>query len=285
MIDSHHRFIDLLEECSCPNGAVGSRHLTDVLADVSKHPSLNIVAVLRNIYELAGEVKDNASMKQLNNLLRKILTLRIGMRLMVNEYLQNRRGARVGSPFGSRCCPYDLALAAARDSRSLCRESLGRTPGIKVTGDASATVTYIPAVLQYMLTEFFKNACRAVAEKHYEASHDEELPAIVCSIETEFDGLCITISDEGCGMPKEVLERMWDFFYTTNRTSAWKNGEDDRAFRRSQGVLSGYGVGLPLSRMYARYFGGDLVATSEPGQGTTVRLTINSSSSLYEVFP
>ncbi|CAM9885432.1 unnamed protein product, partial [Phaeothamnion confervicola] len=32
--------------------------------------------------------------------------------------------------------------------------------------------------------------------------------------------------------------------------------------------LAGYGVGLPLSRVYARYFGGDLVLLSMEGFGT-----------------
>ena len=39
--------------------------------------------------------------------------------------------------------------------------------------------------------------------------------------------------------------------------------------------LAGYGVGLPLSRLYARYFGGDLQLLSMEGFGTDVFLHLN----------
>ena len=40
-------------------------------------------------------------------------------------------------------------------------------------------------------------------------------------------------------------------------------------------VLAGYGVGLPLSRLYARYFGGDLDVKSLEGLGTDAYLHLS----------
>ena len=40
---------------------------------------------------------------------------------------------------------------------------------------------------------------------------------------------------------------------------------------------SGYGVGLPLSRLYAQYLGGSLNLMSMPGEGTTAFLHLKRS--------
>ena len=40
-------------------------------------------------------------------------------------------------------------------------------------------------------------------------------------------------------------------------------------------VMAGYGYGLPRSRLYARYFGGDLQVISMDGYGTDVYLHLN----------
>ena len=45
-----------------------------------------------------------------------------------------------------------------------------------------------------------------------------------------------------------------------------------RATSQNTPVLAGWGVGLPLSRTYARYFGGDLDIKSMDGYGTGRRL-------------
>ena len=41
-----------------------------------------------------------------------------------------------------------------------------------------------------------------------------------------------------------------------------------RAEVQRRGAIAGYGVGLPMSRLYAQYFGGDLDVKSVEGLGT-----------------
>ncbi len=68
------------------------------------------------------------------------------------------------------------------------------------------------------------------------------------------DCLMLTVSDTGCGMEPDVLDRAFEPFFTTKDV--------------------GEGCGLGLSRVYgfARQSGGHVTIDSEPGRGTAVTL-------------
>lgn len=72
------------------------------------------------------------------------------------------------------------------------------------------------------------------------------------------DRLTVTITDDGCGMSAETVQKVTDPFYTTRTT------------RR-------VGMGLPLWKMAAEMTGGEMTVQSEPGVGTTVTATFGMS--------
>lgn len=65
------------------------------------------------------------------------------------------------------------------------------------------------------------------------------------------DKLTVTISDDGCGMDAETVQKVTDPFYTSRTT------------RR-------VGMGLPLWKMAAEMTGGSMTVQSAPGVGTVV---------------
>jgi hypothetical protein len=69
--------------------------------------------------------------------------------------------------------------------------------------------------------------------------------------DTQKDILRVKISDDGCGMDKELLERASDPFATTRKTRK-------------------VGLGLPFYRMAAESAGGGFNIESEVGKGTVV---------------
>ena len=67
----------------------------------------------------------------------------------------------------------------------------------------------------------------------------------------------IQMSDDGCGIPPENVEKIFDEFFSTKRL-----GE-------------GTGLGLSITRdIVANFFGGAISVTSTPGQGSTFTLRL-----------
>jgi len=67
------------------------------------------------------------------------------------------------------------------------------------------------------------------------------------------------------------MQRIWSYLFTTANPQILERmlSESDqvRDFDTAS-PLAGLGYGLPISRNYARYFGGDLVIMSMEGYGT-----------------
>ena len=72
----------------------------------------------------------------------------------------------------------------------------------------------------------------------------------------------ISVSDNGCGIAKEHLSRVFDRFYRVD------------ASRSSAGA----GLGLSLVKSITELHGGSATLQSEPGRGTTVTLTFPAAS-------
>ncbi|MBV8257272.1 MAG: hypothetical protein JO073_05580 [Actinobacteria bacterium] len=75
-------------------------------------------------------------------------------------------------------------------------------------------------------------------------------------VEPDPEGVAVSVSDTGPGIPPDVLPRIFEPFFTTKR----QNG--------------GTGLGLAVSHGLAAMHGGDIVVESMPGQGTTFRLVL-----------
>lgn len=77
------------------------------------------------------------------------------------------------------------------------------------------------------------------------------LVSISISVDTKADRLVITITDDGCGMTKEQLDKVTDPFFTTRTTRK-------------------VGLGVPFFQLAAQAAGGSFSIYSTVGVGTTV---------------
>lgn len=80
------------------------------------------------------------------------------------------------------------------------------------------------------------------------------------------------------------MSNIWDYSWTTvDRTkkevSSVFDDQAQHSFERgSGGPMAGLGFGLPISRIYSRYFGGSLEIKNIPGYGCDVFLRIPNIS-------
>ena len=68
----------------------------------------------------------------------------------------------------------------------------------------------------------------------------------------------VEITDHGCGMDEETLQRIFDRFYQADKS------------RKQEGV----GLGLCLVKRILDMLGGQIEVTSKPGEGSTFRVTL-----------
>lgn len=90
-------------------------------------------------------------------------------------------------------------------------------------------------MLRHILFELLKNSMRATIEEH---ENDDELPPIkiVISDGDSNSDIIMKISDEGGGIKRRNINRIWDYFYSTSQIQFLdKDGTD-------------FGVGMRSSR-------------------------------------
>lgn len=90
-------------------------------------------------------------------------------------------------------------------------------------------------MLRHILFELLKNSMRATIEEH---ENDDELPPIkvVISDGDSNSDIIMKISDEGGGIKRRNINRIWDYFYSTSQIQfLGKDGTD-------------FGVGMSISR-------------------------------------
>nr|XP_042716668.1 pyruvate dehydrogenase (acetyl-transferring) kinase isozyme 1, mitochondrial isoform X3 [Chrysemys picta bellii] len=128
-------------------------------------------------------------------------------------------------------------------------------------------VVYVPSHLYHMVFELFKNAMRATMEHYTDRS---VYPPIQVHVTLGNEDLTVKISDRGGGVPMRKIDGLFNYMYST---APRPRVETSRAT-----PLAGFGYGLPISRLYAQYFQGDLKLYSLEGYGTDAVIYIKALS-------
>ncbi len=103
--------------------------------------------------------------------------------------------------------------------------------------------------IEQVVINLLVNACQAVQNKNQSIQ-------VWTTYDKDADQNIIEVIDQGQGMPREVVERVKDPFFTTKRNRG------------------GTGLGLSISDSIIQDHNGRLEFTSEPGKGTTARICL-----------
>ncbi|KAI8984283.1 mitochondrial branched-chain alpha-ketoacid dehydrogenase kinase-domain-containing protein [Mycotypha africana] len=207
---------------------------------------------------------------------------RIGIRMLIGQHVALYRGPRQKDYVGVICTKtniHDVAQDAIANAKFICEEHYGlfKAPEVNVFCPGEIEFMYVPSHLSHMLFELLKNSMRAVVE-NYGTDYEDDYPPIKLIIAQGKEDITIKISDEGGGIPRSNIPLVWTYMYTT----ATAQLESEFSQSDFKAPMAGFGYGLPISRLYARYFGGDLKLISMEGYGTDVYLHLNRLSNSDE---
>mmetsp|Transcript_23954 Transcript_23954/g.50510 ORF Transcript_23954/g.50510 Transcript_23954/m.50510 type:complete len:532 (-) Transcript_23954:232-1827(-) len=214
-----------------------------------------------------------AQMEDTHAFLDRFYLCRIGIRVLIGQYLALRQPP-VDHYVGVICSvtsPYEIVKRAIDDAAFMCTRKYGDAPEVIMSGRLDLTFPYVPTHLHYIMLELLKNSMRATVEWH---GPDADFPPIKVIIADGSDNedVVIKVSDEGGGIPRSNVEKIWSYLFTTADPSIQEGMvgvvENEAVDHGIDSPLAGLGYGLPISRSYCRYFGGDLSIMSMEGYGT-----------------
>ena len=226
-------------------------------------------------------------------LLDRLYTSRISIHLLISMYqaVFKKDERLIQKTVKSDCDVMDVARNAFEDASYMCEREFQEHPELEISGRDTTRrgvdtdnicISYVPAHLHHIFFEVFKNAMKATIENTRKGDKEDELPPIQCLVSKSEGDVSIRVTDQGGGISRDEVDKIWQYTYTSSSPAI----RDRNVLVPGAGGLEshahpmhGLGYGLPLSRVYARYFQGDLRMISMHGLGSDVFCYLKTLSS------
>ena len=186
---------------------------------------------------------------------------RLSIRFLLSQYLEssNNKNNFIGI-INKKCSPVGIVYDCIFNIEKMCYIIYKKYPSIIVNDflDKKKDIIYLDSHLAYIVTEILKNAVFATMENNIKKPINIDLML-------NDDNLIIKISDSALGFKREKINELFNFTFTTANIDKYCD---------KNVIISGFGHGLGMSRIYARYFGGDIMIIPFEGVGTDVYIYI-----------
>ncbi|KAH9063666.1 hypothetical protein EDB83DRAFT_2675163 [Lactarius deliciosus] len=247
------------------------------------------------------------SSEQISSFLNAAIRNRIAVRLIAEQHIVLSRALQDPEQANTNIgvvnmslSPIEMIRMCASFVSELCEATLGAAPPVVIDGVTDATFAYVPVHMEYILTEILKNAFRATVERHHKQHGTggtygaHSLPPVLVTIvpPPRLPGvdkpatLSLRIRDQGGGDEEDDDGGNGGGPYAAQHVGgAAAVGSDaatgglfgeitGKGVEAGLGTIAGLGFGLPMSRLYAQYFGGSLDLYSLDGWGSDVLLKL-----------
>ncbi|KAI9595801.1 hypothetical protein BDF19DRAFT_440101 [Syncephalis fuscata] len=300
--------IKLLLDTPVPKTAEQAIGFTSILHKIREGQRQSIFTLGEGVSPLAS-LEHTEETRQMQRFLGRFFSAHLGTHMLIGNHLTL---CEHGRTLVDTVRPYDIAQQAIEDARRSCAVVYGRpAPNVEfIAPEPSVSTTYIPEHLRRILYETVTFALRGTME-HFGVAKDatstsSTVPSVKVVMINGEEDVSFKVSDIAGGTPARQVERLW-----------WYNWEDViRAHSRNAGLTPvadqssefqsvcpfamptngepanltcmpgfGFGRGLPVARLAARYFGGDLDLVSMEGYGTDVYVHLTRADTCLENFP
>nr|XP_003817511.1 pyruvate dehydrogenase kinase, isozyme 2 isoform X1 [Pan paniscus] len=252
---------------------------TDALVTIRNRHNDVVPTMAQGVLEYKDAYGDDpVSNQNIQYFLDRFYLSRISIRMLINQHTLIFDGStnpahpkHIGS-IDPNCNVSEVVKDAYDMAKLLCDKYYMASPDLEIQEINAANskqpihMVYVPSHLYHMLFELFKNAMRATVESHESSLI---LPPIKVMVALGEEDLSIKMSDRGGGVPLRKIERLFSYMYSTAPTPQPGTGGTP---------LAGFGYGLPISRLYAKYFQGDLQLFSMEGFGTDAVIYLKALS-------
>ncbi|CAI6294697.1 unnamed protein product [Periconia digitata] len=283
-----------------------------ILDETLKEHAAVIPRLAIGVLEIRGLMRPDETDRFMNTMLRS----RISRRVIAEQHLaltetfnspwhfpnaqptHDPNAETVGEIF-LKCNAKEVVDRCGETTKELIKQAYGshvELPDIKVEGHLDATFPYILSHLEYIIGELLRNSIQAVVEQRkYKDAKPPPIEVLICETSQH---VSIRISDQGGGIPTEILSHLWSFSKGPRREKRLQNlarvpkllGAADNATSKqpmavehpaSLSTLTGrpptlrLGIGLPMARVYAEYWAGSLEIHNLEGFGVDAFLQIS----------
>jgi pyruvate dehydrogenase kinase 2/3/4 len=276
-------FKDVVSFENIPNDPESHEMFNQMLTNIRKRHQDTIPKMADALHNLRDEGKLNVNSKdRLNTAIQYVLDRlymsRISIHMLIShhkslycpeESKENNNGLR--GTIDPACDAAEVAKEAFANAAFLCDQIYMDSPKLKLScvnvadePDDKVNFVYIPNHLYHMFFEIFKNSMRATMETW---ENEEQVPDIEVQIVKSKHDISIKVSDQGGGINRNISDNVFLYLFTS-ATRVKLTGGDMGGTTSNSTPMHGLGYGLPLSRLYARYFGGEIQIQSMDGHGT-----------------
>ncbi|KAL1956845.1 hypothetical protein VTO42DRAFT_6795 [Malbranchea cinnamomea] len=301
----------------------------DRYCDILRRTLKEHLTVIPNLAMGVIECQDLVKPEEMDRFMNTMLRARISRRVIAEQHLAltetfnspwHFRNSKDRSDLNAdfvgevflKCNAKEVVQRCGNIVQDMMRQTLApgcKIPEIQVRGHLGATFPYILSHLEYIIGELLRNSIQAVTEKYHSSSRNPPpIEALICEAPQH---VIIRISDQGGGIPRDILPYLWSFCKgprtqsrlhnlgqvptmaatmqelkvsncsppnesqdsATKQSSSWR--DNSLATLTSRPPNLRLGMGLPMSRVYAEYWAGSLELHSLEGYGVDAFLQIS----------